>query len=155
MKINVKRKFQEAVNGNVEGFSIIELIMVIVIAGIAMAIALPRLTAVTEVDLYSTARQVKSDIRYTQELAMSKYRQTTITFGSNTNTYTITSSGPTQTKQLPPSSKAIFSAGSTLIFTFNAFGEPIIGGGGTLIISSGGSNEQIMVSSITGTANIL
>ncbi len=142
-------------NGQIKGFTTIELIMVIVIAGITMAIALPKFTAVTEVDLYSAASQVKSDIRYTQELAMSKYRQTTITFGSNTNTYTITSSGPTQNKQLPPRSKAIFSAGSTLIFTFNSSGEPITGGGGTLTISSGGSNEQIMVSSMTGKANIL
>ena len=153
--MNVERKLRKIVNGYTEGFSTIELIMVIVIAGITMAIALPKFTAVTEVDLYSAASQVKSDIRYTQELAMSKYRQTTITFGSNTNTYTITSSGPTQNKQLPPRSKAIFSAGSTLIFTFNSSGKPITGGGGTLTISSGGSNEQIMVSSITGKANIL
>ncbi len=153
--MNVERKLRKIVNGQIKGFTTIELIMVIVIAGITMAIALPKFTAVTEVDLYSTARQVKSDIRYTQELAMSKYRQTTITFGSNTNTYTITSSGPTQNKQLPPRSKAIFSGSSTLIFTFNSSGEPITGGGGTLTISSGGSNEQIMVSSMTGKANIL
>ncbi len=153
--MNVERKLRKIVNGQIKGFTTIELIMVIVIAGITMAIALPKFTAVTEVDLYSAASQVKSDIRYTQELAMSKYRQTTITFGSNTNTYTITSSGPTQNKQLPPRSKAIFSAGSTLIFTFNASGEPIAGGNGILIISSGGSNEQIVVSSITGKARIL
>jgi prepilin-type N-terminal cleavage/methylation domain-containing protein len=155
MKFNVKRKFQEAVNGNAEGFSLIELIMVIVIAGIAMGIALPKLGVVTSADLYTTARQVKSDIRYTQELAMSKYKITTITFGSDTNTYTIKYKSVTLNKQLPPRSKAIFSAGSTLVFKFNASGEPITGGGGTLTISSGGSNEQIEVSSITGKANIL
>ena len=148
-------KFLKKVNGNERGFSMVELIMAVGIAGIMSAIALPRLASVNEIDLYNAARLAKSDIRYTQELAMSKYRKTTITFGSNLDTYTITSSGPTLNKQLPTSSNAIFAAGSTLVFTFNAAGEPITGGGGTLTISGGGSSEQIMVSNITGNADIL
>ncbi len=156
MKINVEKNLRKIVNGQIKGFTTIELIMVIVIAGIAMAVALPRITAVNEVDLYSAARQVKADIFYTQQLAMSHgYIETTITFDSGSDTYTITSPGRTQAKQLPPHSKAIFSAGSTLSFTFNAAGEPIIGGNGTLTISSGGSTEQIMVYNITGNADIL
>ncbi len=145
----------EKLNGNKRGFSTIELIMVIVIAGIMSAIALPRLASVSQIDLYSAARQAKSDIRFTQELAMSKYRRTTITFGSNLGTYIITSSGPTLNKQLPPSSNAVFDAGSTLEFIFNAYGEPITGGDGILTISSGGLSEQIQVSNITGNVNIL
>ncbi len=151
MKKTVKRKFLDAVNGNAEGFSAIELIMVIVITGIMAAIALPRLS-VSNIDVYSAAKQAKSDIRYTQELAMSKFRETTITFASDGNTYTIT--GITQPRELPPNSSAIFNAGSTLEFTFNAYGEPITGGDGTLTISSGGSSEQIMVSNITGNARM-
>ena len=139
-------------SGYTEGFSMIELIMVIVITGIMAAIALPKFNAVTEVDLYSTARQVKADIRYTQELAMSKYRQTAINFTANNDTYTITSSGPTESKKLPVSSKATFN--TTVSFTFNSSGEPN-GGGGTLTISSGGSNKQIVVTSLTGKADIL
>ncbi|MBC8555958.1 MAG: type II secretion system protein [Candidatus Brocadiales bacterium] len=155
MKNRAKKELRKIVNGRVDGFSMFELIMVVGIAGIMMAIALPRLASVSQIDLYSTARQAKSDIRYTQELAMSKYRKTTITFGSNLDTYSITSSGQTLNKQLPPSSNAIFDAGSTLVFTFNAAGEPVTGGGGTLTISSGASNEQIMVSNITGNVDIL
>ena len=153
MKINVEKKFRNIVNGHTEGFSMIELLMVLVIAGILMAIALPRLTDVSAVDIYTSARQAKSDIRYTQELAMSKYEQTTITFDANDKTYNI--SGIAPPRELPPSSNAIFVNGSTLQFTFNTSGEAITGGGGTLIISSGGSNESILVSSTTGKANIL
>ncbi len=155
MKINVEKKLRKIVNGQIKGFAIIELIMVIVIAGITMAIALPKFTAVTEVDLYSVARQVKSDIRYTQELAMSKYAIRTIEFTGSSNAYDIKdSSGVTlESKKLPPRSKATFDANYT--FTFNASGEPTTGGGVTLTISSGGSNEQIMVSNTTGRANIL
>ncbi len=157
MKINIEKKLRKIVNGQTKGFTTIELIMALVIAGIMAAVALPKFTAVTEVDLYSTARQVKSDIRYTQELAMSKYAIRKIEFAGDDYTYDIKDSLGVilESKKLPPRSKVIFSAGSTLIFTFNASGEPIAGGGGTLIISSGGSNKQIMVSSITGKANIL
>lgn len=155
MMIDNKMKFSEKINYTKRGFSTIELIMALVIAGIMAAVALPRLASVSQIDLYSAARQAKSDIRYAQELAMSKYRITTITFGSNLDTYTITSSGPTLNRQLPQSSNAIFDAGSTLVFIFNAYGEPTTGGDGILTISSGGLSEQIEVSNITGNVNIL
>ncbi len=162
MKINVVRKLRKIVNGNVEGFTTIELIMVIVITGIMAAVALPRLTNVSDVDIYTAARQAKSDIRYTQELAMSKYKQTTITFTANSNTYAITSSGPTLDKQLPPRSKAKFNAvgsGTTgLIYTFNSSGEPdpTNGAGDKLRISygSGGSYKDIEVEALTGKTTI-
>ena len=69
-------------NGYTEGYSLIELIMVIAMTGIITAVALPRLAGLNGVDVYSAAKQVKSDIRYTQELAISNFRKTTITFGS-------------------------------------------------------------------------
>ncbi len=168
MKINVEKKLRKIVNGNTEGFSMIELIMVLVITGIMMAIALPRITSVRNIDVYTAVRQAQSDIRYTQELAMSKYRETTITFdsnaGTNANTYAITidplHSGPTLNRQLPPSSQARFVSGggfNTVVFAFNAAGEPTPGSfgvGNTLLISSGGASEQIVVSETTGTTTI-
>ena len=168
MKINVEKKLRKIVNGNTEGFSMIELVMVLVIAGVSMAIALPKITSVSNIDVYTAARQAKSDIRYTQELAMCKSRDTTITFDSNAltdaNTYAITVdpmySATTLDKQLPPRSKSRFgSVGgfNTVVFTFNSAGEPTpgsFGAGNALIISSGGVSQQIIVSSVTGTATI-
>ena len=144
-----------------KGFTTIELIMVVIITGIMMAVVLPKMGIVNKIDLYGVARQVKSDIRFTQEIAMSKYRKSTITFSSNSDTYTITSSGGySKSRALPVRSKAIFNAvgsGTTsLIYTFNSSGEPdsTDGAGDTLRISSGGSYEEIMVESITGRATI-
>ncbi len=151
-------KFSEEVNGNERGFSTIELIMVIVIAGIMMAVALPRLGVVNTIDLESVTRQVKSDIRYTQETAMTKYKEATITFTADDSTYTITSTGSNELKKLPERSKAIFNAVGTgttdLVFTFNSSGEPVTGAGGTLRINSEGSFNEIMVESMTGRATI-
>ena len=156
--IDNRMKFSEEVNGNERGFSTIELIMVIVIAGIMMAVALPRLGIVNTIDLESVTRQVKSDIRYTQETAMSKYKEATITFTADDSTYTITSTGSNESKKLPERSKAIFNAigtGTTdLVFTFNSSGEPVTGVGGTLRITSEGSFNEIMVESMTGRATI-
>ena len=151
-------KFSEEVNGNERGFSTIELIMVIVIAGIMMAVALPKLGIVNTIDLESVTRQVKSDIHYTQEMAMSKYKKATITFPADDSTYSITSTGASESKKLPERSKAIFNAvgpGTTnLVFTFNSSGEPITGAGGTLRITSEGSFNEIIVENMTGRATL-
>ncbi len=161
MKIHINKKLRKIVNEHNEGFTMIELIMAIVISGIVTAVALPKFDNISNIDVHNAARQVKSDIRYAQELAMSNYRKTTINFTSGGNTYNIT--GVTQQRVLPPSSKAIFdSSSTTLIFTFNAYGEPIddstdaliTGGAEILTISSGVFSRQIAVSNITGNVGI-
>ena len=165
MKINVKRKFQKIVNGHTEGYSLIEVIMVMVMAGVITAIAIPRLTGFSGVDAYSAARQVKADIRYTQELAINNFRETTITFGTDTYTYTISVDGmhswPPLNRALPPNSKATFDAvgpdTTSLIYTFNSHGEPDSTNGATDILrisTPGGSYEDIQVTAITGGAEI-
>ena len=159
MEIDEKKEYQEVTGGHMKGFTTVELIIVVVVAGIMMAIALPKLSnTINNVDLHSAARQVKADIRYTQEAATSRYRKTTITFASNSDTYTITASGYSESKELPTRSKAVFDAVSdtgseALIFTFNSTGEPIVGGGKYIQISSGGS-KQIVVSDVTGRATL-
>ena len=157
MKIDSIKEGRKEINTGVKGFTTVELIIVVVVAGIMMAIALPKLAGtINNVDLHSAARQVKADIRYTQERAMSRYRKTKITFTSNSDTYTITASGYSESKELPARSKAIFDSGSTaLIFTFNSSGEPIVGGGGIIKISSGGSYKLVGVYSTTGKVTIL
>ena len=152
---NVKKYVRGMMFSRKEGFSLLELIMVMVIMGIIAAIALPRLE-VKAVDLYTVVRQVKADIRFAQESAMSKYRETTITFSSDSNTYNISSSGINESKELPVRSKAVFDSGNStaLTFVFNSSGEPVTGAGGILRISSGGSYEEIKVENITGRATI-
>lgn len=156
MKINIEKKLRKIVNGQIKGFTTIELIMAVAITGTMMAVTLPKMGLVTTIDLESVTRQVKSDIRYTQEMAMSKYRKTTIAFTADSNTYSITSSGSSESKGLPDRSRAIFdSTNSTaLIFTFNSSGEPIAGAEGILRIASDGSYKEIEVEGVTGRATV-
>ena len=165
MTIKSLKKFTVLLNRNA-GFTLIEVTMVTVITGVIAALALPRLTGFSDVDVYSAARQVKADIRYTQELAINNFRKTKITFDANKGTYTIATvdgmhSWPPLDRALPPSSKATFNAvgsGTTgLIYTFNSHGEPdsTNGSGDTLRISTpGGSYEDIKVTAMTGRAEI-
>ncbi len=153
MKSGVKEKFQEVVNINKKGFTILELVFVIVIAGVMAAVALPRLGNVSNVDVYTSARQIKSDIRYTQQMAMSKFKKTTITFDANSDAYHITDSGGTiRDKFLPPSSAAEFNA--TYSYEFASSGVPTATNGWSVFITSGVQTKQIDVSEDTGRATI-
>ncbi len=166
-----KKKFKRVVNSNEKGFSLVELIVVIVIAGIITAVAIPKLNNVSDVDIYATARQVKSDIRFAQQLAMGRFMSTDIVFTPNADTYTITRGDPpveTFNRQLPPSSNAAFNAvggGSTaLAYTFNSSGIPVDAGGvpidsglalgGIVELEARGVTAQVQVEDMTGRATI-
>ncbi len=151
MKRCVEEKFQEVVNVNKKGYTTLELVFVIVIAGIMAAVAIPRLGSVSNVDVYTAARMVKSDIRYTQQRAMSKFKNTTIAFDANKDTYHITDTGGTSIdKSLPSASAAKFDAAYTIVF--DSTGAP--DAAKTVILSSGDQSKSIVVSGTTGRATI-
>ncbi len=154
MKREVKEKFQEVVNVNRKGYTILELIIVIVIAGIMAAVAIPKIGNVSNVDVYTAARLIKSDIRYTQQRAMSKFRTTTIAFTGGTDSYTISTvlDGTISSKKLPSSSGATFDA--NYAFSFASDGDPAATNGWSVLISSGGETGQIDVSDTTGRATV-
>ena len=56
---------------NAKGFSAIEMIMVIVIAGVLVAVFIPRLSTAT-ISLATAVNTIQADLRFVQELAMSR-----------------------------------------------------------------------------------
>lgn len=70
------------------GFTIIEMVMVIVIVGILALLAIPRFSSFYSIKLTGAAKKLVSDIRYVQQLAISEHTNTKIVFNAVTNTYT-------------------------------------------------------------------
>ncbi|NIQ92677.1 MAG: prepilin-type N-terminal cleavage/methylation domain-containing protein [Deltaproteobacteria bacterium] len=127
---------------NCRGFTLVELIMVVVLIGILAVSVIPKFVDTSAISLQGGAAMVAADIRYTQELAMSTHSPKTITFTTNDTFYTVNS----QTMNLP--SRVSISSGAT--FTFNSLGEPTTGGGSSVQITAGGSTKTITVESYTG-----
>ena len=128
-----------------QGFTIIELIMVVVLIGILAVSVVPKFMDTNAISLQGGAAMVVADIRYTQELAMGTHQAKTITFTTNDTYYTVNS----QTMNLP--SRVSISSGAT--FTFNSLGEPTTGGGSSVEIQAGSSTKSITVESYTGRAS--
>ena len=130
---------------NCRGFTLIELIMVMVLISILAVSVVPKFMDTSAISLQGGAALVVADIRYTQELAMSTHTSKTITFTTNDTYYTVNS----QTVDLP--SRVSISSGAT--FTFNSLGEPTTGGGSSVEIQAGSSTKTITVESYTGRAS--
>lgn len=72
---------------NCRAFTLIETIMVIVIIGILAAVAVPRFNAFYALKLDGTMKKARSDIRYVQQLAISRHADTRIVFDAANNSY--------------------------------------------------------------------
>lgn len=79
---------------SLRGFTLIELIIVIILLGIIGAIASTRLTDISSnMRVSSAINQIISDIELTKELALAKSSNMTITFDINLEEYTIRENG--------------------------------------------------------------
>lgn len=113
---------------NEDGFTLIELIMVIVIIGILAFVAIQKFSAKSDISLATAAAMIRSDIRSVQALAMSGHRTTTtftpkiLTFG--TNIYTFDDLSGTKTRNLANIFDAQLTISAPATIGFNSLGEP-------------------------------
>lgn len=68
---------------NRKGFTLIELIMVIVVIGIMAAVVAPRLGSVSTSKAAAFREKLRADIRYAQNLAMTQNRRYRVYFNGN------------------------------------------------------------------------
>jgi prepilin-type N-terminal cleavage/methylation domain-containing protein len=148
---------------NSKGFTLIEVIAIMIIGGILAVILMPRinLSLPTAGSVEGAAYMVASDIRYVQECAMASRVTKSITFTSGQNLYTFPATAPS-TSSLDPSGRLPqgITTMDNLTVTFNSLGEP------TSIaavnpyyvdvrVSAGGTPKTIRIWCFTGKVTIL
>ena len=140
MRVVAPKNFQ--IIADSRGFTLIELIMVVVLISIMAVSFVPKIVDTSSISLAGGAAMATADIRYTQELAMGTHSAKTIVFTTSNTYYTVDS----QNVNLP--SKVTISSGAT--FTFNSLGEPTAGGGSSVTLSAGAESKTITVESYSG-----
>ncbi len=135
--------------GSEKGFTLIEIISIIVLMGILAAVALPRFNTGT-LDVNSAAQIVRSDLRFLQRLAMGQNTVTmSINFANGAGTYnTFDTAGNVVNRNLPQNTTI---ASATKNLGYNRFGEPDFAGASDNVqITNGAQIMTITIERFTG-----
>ncbi len=126
---------------NQHGFTMIEVISVLILIGIVTAVIIVRMTGTTDYDRISQLEVVKNHVRLAQSRAMNSYKACGINFTSATTYFLFDASAPTTPVHILGEETTTVDMGSggkkssltitsaPQMITFNGFGSPIDGSG--------------------------
>ncbi len=156
---------------NRKGFTLIELVMVLVLIGIIVVMVIPKPGDLTATNAGAFSSKLQADMRYAQNLAMTRNQRARVTFRTSPNGYDVTLGGN------PASDPATGSPFSITLNTgryagisisaigfsgsyveFNTLGVPFDSGGiltvsKSVTVSGGSVNRDITVQPQTGAVN--
>ncbi len=145
------------------GFTLVELIVVIIILGILALMVIPNMSNSDSLKARAAARMVMADLEYAQSQAIVSQQQTTITFNVPADSYTVSNASGPLIHPITKNTYAIslnqgsgmnnvtiasagFGAGSAV--TFDALGAP--DNSGTISIVAGATTYYVAVAPVTG-----
>jgi prepilin-type N-terminal cleavage/methylation domain-containing protein len=174
---NLQSLFYGVDKMNRQGFTVLEMIMVILIVAILAVMSIPRFESYYTIKLEGAARKLVSDIRYAQRLAIARHETYGVEFNTGSDSYRLfrASDNSTATDPLTRSDMIIdFTAqteyrgidlssanfGGTNKVQFNSLGAPQDGTGsaltstGIVTISYKGGSKSVTVTPNTGMVSL-
>jgi MSHA pilin protein MshC len=126
---------------NQSGFTLVELVVILILVGILSAVAIPRLVGIGSHDTRGFYDRVASGLRYAQKQAIAKRRNVCATFSATSVTFSFAAAAgagqPCDTNLAGPAGQSPYTLapqGSGITFTptptnfsFDALGRPSIG----------------------------
>jgi len=175
MRHNPMLSFCETAAGNARrrfGFTLAELLVVLVILGLAAAIVVPVLSNTGDLDTAAAARKITYDLLYAQNYAVTHQTRVQVSFNANADSYTLTELpddgaavvlthpvtkrpyvvvfGPNGGLEKVDLTEAVFCGSANV--TFDSLGAPNEGGSITLV--SGEKSREVDVAPITGKVSV-
>lgn len=153
---------------NVEAFTLVELLVVVVIMAIAGAILVPMMSGTVEMQAVSAARTIATDIQYAQSVAITMQSPVTVQFYPAADRYTLSNASgllkhPMTNKDYLVDfhtrddfdcldlASASFGGGTSVVF--DELGSP--GAGGSVTVLGGSQTYRVDVTSVTGTVSVV
>ena len=159
------------------GFTLIEILIVVVVIGIAAMIAVPMMSSAASMQIRSAANMIAADLEYAKSTAISRGQNYSVVFDPDGNSYQI--QGPSGVIDHPVKKgfqyivnfqsdsrlsrvdivDADFDPGSSQTITFDYLGSPSNGGGislssGVITLQAGGITKTVQVEPVTGYISI-
>ena len=152
-----------------KGFTLIEIIIVVIILSIAAMVAIPMMSSASSVQMRSAANLIAADLEYAKSMAISRGQNYLVKFDKDNDSYGIYKDGETDPIQHPvkkgfdyvmdfSSDKRLgkvditnvnFDGTDSNVVEFDCLGSPT-GNGGTITISADGMTAIISVEPVTG-----